>query len=151
VFLQQLPSFFIRLRPVLPVDAGADLAILRHLVQALLYRDANVASGTGRAVPVDQLQNGASLLSGQRKFAIQALQSFMDERHIGFEVNGSNDDLNLARTIGPLPCEWSLPVYGTPLVVREADGKPQADPRKKGAAGNCGAIEHKFNPIARLR
>jgi len=26
--LQQLPSFFIRLRPVLPVDAGADLAIL---------------------------------------------------------------------------------------------------------------------------
>jgi len=26
--LQQLPRFFIRLRPVLPVDAGADLAIL---------------------------------------------------------------------------------------------------------------------------
>src|ERR1700730_1471759 len=46
VFLQHLPSFFIRLRPVLTVDAGPDLAILRHLVQALLYRDLNVASDT---------------------------------------------------------------------------------------------------------
>jgi hypothetical protein len=59
------------------------------------------------------------------------LQSFVDERHIGFEVNGFDDDLNLARTLGPWPCEWSLPAYGTPLVRREADGEPQADPCKK--------------------
>ena len=113
--LQQLPSFFIRLRPVLPVDAGADLAILRHLVQAPLYRDANVASGASRAVSVDQFQNCASLLAGQRKFAIQALQSFMDWRHVGFEVNGFNDDLNLARTLGTFAlrmvsaCLWYAP------------------------------------------
>jgi len=94
VLLQQLPSFFIRLRPVLPVDAGANLAILSHLVQAPLYRDANVASGTSRAISVDEFQNCASLLAGQRKFAIQALQSFMNRRHVGLEVDGFNEDLN---------------------------------------------------------
>ena len=90
VFLQQLPSFFIRLRPILTVDAGPDVATLRHLVQTLLYRDPNVPSDTGRAVSVDQFQNCASLLTGQPKFALQTLQSFMDQRHTGFEVNGFN-------------------------------------------------------------
>jgi hypothetical protein len=124
MFLQQFPSFFIRPRPVLPVDAGADLAILRHLVQALLYRDANVASGTGRAVSVDQFQNCASLLASQRKFALQALQSFMHERHVGFEVNGFNEDLNLAGAPELLPCQGSLVVYGTPVRMRSRPQTP---------------------------
>ena len=90
VFFEQLPSFFIRLRPVLTVDAGPDLAILRHLVQTLLYRDPNLASDPGRAVSVNQFQNCAFLLTGPRKLALQTLQSFMDQRHIAFEVNGFN-------------------------------------------------------------
>jgi hypothetical protein len=134
VLLQQLPSFFIRFRPVLPVDAGANLAILCHLVQALLYRDANVASGTSRAISVDQFQNCASLLAGQRKFAIQALQSFMNQRHVGLEVNGFNEDLNLAGARGVLPCEWSLAVYGTPVVMRETDRTPGCPVQKNDAA-----------------
>jgi hypothetical protein len=157
VFLQQLPSFFIRLRPVLPVDAGADLALLRHLVQAPLYRDANVASGASRAVSVDQFQNGASLLAGQRKFALQTLQSFMDERHIGFEVNRSNEDLNLAAVLGILPCAC---LCLSMLRLRDersrpppqAHQAPQADPcKKKGAACSYGALTHNPNAIARLR
>ena len=115
VFLQQLPSFFIRLRPVLPVDAGADLAILRHLVQALLHRDANVSSGASRAISVNKFQNCASLLAGQRKFTLQALQSFIDQRHVGFEVNGFDEDLNLAGAREILPCEGYWLVYGTPV------------------------------------
>src|SRR5260370_7012139 len=52
VFFEQRPSFFIRLRPVLTVDACPDLAILRHLVQSLLYRHPNV---TSNPVPADSL------------------------------------------------------------------------------------------------
>src|SRR5260370_12884865 len=84
VFFEQLPSFFIRLRPVLTVDAGPDLAILRHLVQALLYRDPNLASDPGRAVSVNQFQNCASLLTGPRKLPLQTLHTFLDQRHLGF-------------------------------------------------------------------
>jgi hypothetical protein len=89
------------------------------------------------------------LLAGPRKFAIQAFESFMDSRHVGFEVNGFNEDLNLAGARGVLPCEWSLAVYGTPVVIREADRKPQAVPCKKNPAGSCDPTEHNQNAIAR--
>ena len=86
--LQKLPCGIVRLRPVFSEDAAANLAVLRHLQQTILDCDANFASGTGRSVAVNELQQLRVFLAGERQFALEALQGLADQGHIGFEVDG---------------------------------------------------------------
>jgi hypothetical protein len=82
--LKQLPAFVVRFGPVFAEDARADFILGGEFMHALLNSDANVASGAGGAVAVDDLQCRLVLLACEGEFTVEALQRLGDLRHIGF-------------------------------------------------------------------
>jgi len=52
-----------------------------------LHCDADIASGAGRAVAVDQLEQRWPLVASEGQFAVQALQGFVDLGPVRFEVD----------------------------------------------------------------
>ena len=86
--LQKLPGFVVGFRPALPKNAAPNLAVVGELAQPFLHGDANVSSGAGRAVAVDQLEQGFSPLSRGGEFAVETSEGFVHLWHIRFEVYG---------------------------------------------------------------
>src|SRR5207245_5682504 len=84
--LEQAPCLLIRFRPVLAENAGANLSALCQFVQAFLHGDADVATGAGRAVAVNQFEQRRFFLSSEGELTLEALQGLVDLRHIGFEI-----------------------------------------------------------------
>jgi hypothetical protein len=97
--LYKLPRCLVGLRPILAEDAAMDLAALGKFHQSLLHRNANLPADAGRAVTMNKFENTYFLGARNREPALQPLQCFADQRHIGLEVDGFDECARLQSII----------------------------------------------------
>jgi len=88
--LEQRPGLSVRGRPAFAEDAAANGALILQLAQAFLDSDSDIASDAAGTISVDQLDEGAALLAGGCKFALELRQGFINPRHTRFQVDGED-------------------------------------------------------------
>src|SRR5579871_258413 len=87
VLLEQLPSGLVGDAPVFPGNELPDLAVLQATAECESDLDAQHSPDAGRAVAVNDLDRGITLLAGDGQLAVKPLDGLRRRRHALFQVH----------------------------------------------------------------